>query len=83
MINAEELAICRLRGHKTPLLTPGRGWIQCEKCGIWVRIVTATEEREEEPPEGELDLSVISARILDGVQRRMTELGGGAGNGTA
>jgi hypothetical protein len=51
-INHEELAICRRRGHVTPFSLKA-GWLQCEKCGMWLRDVVTREEREDEPPENE------------------------------
>jgi len=53
MINPEELAICRRRGH-AELATP-RGWAQCKWCAMWLREKRTVEEREDEPPEEELD----------------------------
>ncbi len=54
MINAEELAICRRRGHGA------HGgfdawWSRCKWCGAWVREVRTTtiEEREDDPPPSE------------------------------
>jgi len=51
MINPDELAICRRRGHDAGIL--GEGWSQCRWCGIWLREVRTIEEREDEPPENE------------------------------
>ena len=53
MINPEELAICKRRGHKAPLLGPA--WMKCHWCGAWVREVRTIEEREDDPPEDEQD----------------------------
>jgi hypothetical protein len=54
MIDSEELAICRRRGHG---VHGGfdRYWSKCKWCGIWVREVKTTtiEEREDEPPASE------------------------------
>jgi hypothetical protein len=54
MINAEELAICKRRGHDTryATITP-TDWTQCRWCGMWKREVHTVEEREDEPPEQE------------------------------
>jgi hypothetical protein len=71
VINPEELAICRKRGHQMRGLVPDHGWVQCDECGMWVRIVRVTEEREDEPPEEEIDLSVTSARRLDALKKKM------------
>lgn len=51
MINAEELAICKRRGHNSQ--GAAYGWAQCKWCGTWLREVTTLEEREDEPPENE------------------------------
>jgi len=58
MINAEELAICRRRGHdfggaETP--PTGAGWKQCKSCGMWLRQDSAIREREDEPPQTEIN----------------------------
>jgi len=57
MINAEELLICRRRGHnfsygETP--SPCAGWKQCRSCGMWLRHDAAIREREDVPPESEI-----------------------------
>jgi hypothetical protein len=72
MVNSEELAICRKRGHYGRAL--GRGWSQCHWCGMWVREVCTIEEREEEPPEDELD---SLARMERWKKRPRTEGEGG------
>jgi hypothetical protein len=66
MINAEELAICRKRGHthNSYSLHPGGGYVQCESCGMWRRERIVEEETEVEPPAEELSPSVISDRIF-------------------
>jgi hypothetical protein len=51
MINQEELAICKRRGHS--VMTIGDGWDQCKWCGIWLRKVQVIEEREDPPSEKE------------------------------
>lgn len=55
MVNQEELAICKRRGHSVNLrlLTSEGGWNQCEWCGLWLREVRTVEEREDDPPEPE------------------------------
>ena len=53
MVNPEELAICRRRGHDAPPAIFSEGWIQCKWCGMWLRQVRTTEEREDEPPKDE------------------------------
>ena len=67
MINQEELAICRRRGHKAVLL--GNDWTQCSLCGMWVRQRKVVDEREDEPPEEEIDPAIRSRRILDDMLR--------------
>lgn len=48
MINADELSICKRRGHDAGFL--GKDWTQCKWCGMWLREVRTIEERAEEPP---------------------------------
>jgi hypothetical protein len=51
MINQEELAICKRRGHKISLPTAPNGkWSPCDYCGVWLREVRTIEERGDEPP---------------------------------
>lgn len=50
MINPEELAICKRRGHDAGLLPYGNAWSQCRWCGMWLREVRTIEERTDEPP---------------------------------
>ena len=63
MIDREELAICRRRGHRAPCLHAGGGWIPCKYCGMWLRERLLTDEREDEPPEEEIDGMVIAERM--------------------
>lgn len=72
MINQDELAICRRRGHAARFVRDD-GWIQCEACKMWLREKRTIEEREDEPPEDELDPSVRSARQLAEIRRRLGE----------
>ena len=44
-MDAEELRICRRRGHSP---TMGEGWSQCKWCGLWLREKREIEERESE-----------------------------------
>lgn len=53
MIDSQEVAICRRRGHEAFGFGLGDGWSQCKWCGIWLREVRTTEEREYEPPREE------------------------------
>jgi hypothetical protein len=50
MIDANELAICKRRGHDA-----GLGfrvaWARCKWRGTWLREVRTIEEREDTPPE--------------------------------
>ncbi len=52
MINTDELAICKRRGHDAGF-NLNAGWVQCNWCGTWLREVRTIEEREDEPPEDE------------------------------
>jgi hypothetical protein len=54
MVNQEELAICRRRGHDATFL--GDGWIQCKWCGMWLRQRKLLDEQEDEPPQSEINL---------------------------
>jgi hypothetical protein len=53
LINAEELAICKKRGHDTRFSLASEQWDQCKWCGTWLRKVSTIEEREDEPPDSE------------------------------
>ncbi len=52
MINQEEFAICKRRGHQVKG-TLENGYQQCSHCGAWVREVRTIEEREDDPPVSE------------------------------
>jgi hypothetical protein len=52
MIDPEELAICKRRGH-SPVI--GEGWSPCGWCGLWLREKRTIEEREDAPPRDERD----------------------------
>lgn len=52
MINRDELAICKRRGHDAGIGLHA-GWAQCRWCGAWLREVRTIEEREDAPPEAE------------------------------
>jgi hypothetical protein len=62
MTDKKELAICKRRGHNAP--SYGGGWAQCKWCGIWLRTVQTVEEREDEPPESEMDPGVRADRQM-------------------
>jgi len=53
MINPEELAICRKRGHTLRAVSVRDKWAQCRWCGLWIRERLLLEEREDAPPEDE------------------------------
>jgi hypothetical protein len=53
MINPDELAICKRRGHEEGVALLSGGWKQCKWCGMWLREVRTIEEREDEPPKDE------------------------------
>ena len=53
MIDKEELAICRRRGHDAGILSVPNKWSQCRWCGTWLRTVKIIEERDDDPPEAE------------------------------
>jgi hypothetical protein len=55
MIDQEELAICRRRGHNLGDAGIAEGWKPCKSCGTWVREVRTIEERADDPPEAEID----------------------------
>jgi hypothetical protein len=50
LIDPEELAICRRRGHTTIGIVMSEKWSKCKWCGTWLREVRTIEEREDEPP---------------------------------
>jgi hypothetical protein len=53
MIDGNELAICKRRGHDPGPVNLHQGWVNCKWCGIWLREVRTMEEREDTPPESE------------------------------
>jgi len=73
MINQKELAICKRRGHDGPAYSSG--WTQCKWCGIWRRTVSTIEEREDEPPEEELDIRVKTDRQIARLQSAKEQFG--------
>ena len=52
MINAEELTVCKRRGHDAEIGLRS-GWVQCKWCGMWLREVKTVQEREDDPPVSE------------------------------
>jgi hypothetical protein len=64
-INQEELAICRQRGHVG--MVTRNGWSPCAKCGMWLRETII--EREDEPPEEEIDPGVCTDRKIAALHR--------------
>ena len=73
MINKKELAICKRRGHDRP--AHSRGWTQCKWCRVWRRVVSTIEEREDEPPEAELDIGVRTEREIARLQSTIGKIG--------
>jgi hypothetical protein len=73
MVSKKELAICKRRGHDSPAYRDG--WAQCKWCGLWRRKVTTFEEREDEPPEDELDPGVRADRGLARLQSTIGKAG--------
>jgi hypothetical protein len=69
MINPEELAICRRRGHV--VLMSSHGWTACTACGMWLREKHIVEEREDEPPEDEMSAGVRSDRAIAEIRRKL------------
>jgi hypothetical protein len=61
MINPEELAVCRRRGHPGVQMEPNK-WRQCKSCGTWLREIRTIEEREDAPPYDDIDLFEQSRR---------------------
>jgi hypothetical protein len=80
VINHKELAICRRRGHDGGAY---EGWTQCKWCGIWLREVRKMEEREDEPPEEEIDVRVRVQRNLNQAMSGLDRLKGGPKSGSA
>ena len=68
MVDQEELAICRRRGHKAHVTD--LGWAQCDACGMWLREKRTLEEREDEPSEDELATSVTIKRLVEEMKAR-------------
>lgn len=54
MVDREQLAICKDRGHNMTVLDSM--WLQCRSCGMWVKETRVIEEREDEPSAGERSL---------------------------
>jgi hypothetical protein len=61
----------RPKGHTTHITN--LGWSQCDACGMWLREKRTVEEREDEPPEDELDSSTHMKRLLDATKARLDE----------
>lgn len=74
VLDHEQLAVCRRRGHERPF----RGeWSQCRWCGLWLRERRQIEEREDEPPENELSPDVQAQRALADIERQIRERSSG------
>jgi hypothetical protein len=67
MINKQEAAICKRRGHEG-IVPFHDGWQQCKWCEIWQRRVV--EERGDDPPEKEMALTVQNDRKLERLKRK-------------
>jgi hypothetical protein len=65
VLHRKELKICKRRGHYGPDFSDG--CVQCKWCGIWRRRVI--EEREDEPPEKELNIGVRTDREIERLNR--------------
>jgi hypothetical protein len=70
VINRRELAICKRRGHEG---FPSEGWKQCKWCKTWLREVRKIEEREDEPPEEDLDPLVKSQRRMNQINSSLVD----------
>jgi hypothetical protein len=47
--------------------------MQCPLCGMWVRARKVIDEREDEPPEEEIDPAIRSKRILDEIKGKIED----------
>ena len=72
MIDGKELAVCKRRGHAGVIC---EGWTECKWCKNWVREVRRLEEREDEPAEEEMDISLRTDRKLEKMKRDQKDLG--------
>jgi hypothetical protein len=67
MIQPDELAICKRRGHAFDDgagSTLHQGWVQCKWCGMWVREIRTREERADDPPvEERSQLTVVREEL--------------------
>jgi hypothetical protein len=68
MINPDELAICKRRGHN-PFYLADNKWSQCQFCGLWLRQVRVDEEREDAPPEDEIHPLAMLLRKTKGQEK--------------
>jgi hypothetical protein len=62
VINQEELAVCRKRGHDTALLGT-YSWEQCIACGMWLRYVESLEESTDAPPKVDVGQTTASSAV--------------------
>lgn len=69
-MNRREYIICDKRGHDP---RPGTGWTQCKWCGIWLREVRTVEEREDTPPEAELNEFLKIRQRVERLQQEAEE----------
>jgi hypothetical protein len=56
MIDQEQAAICRIRGHKLQGPDELDRWKQCQCCHTWVRERRVLDEREDTPPKEEISI---------------------------
>ena len=64
MIQPDELAICKRRGHAFAITALHNGWVQCQWCGTWVREVRTKEERVDDPPlEERNEISILKDKL--------------------
>jgi hypothetical protein len=65
MVDQNELAICKRRGHAG---LRHDGWVQCAWCGSWIREIRKIEESDVEPPAEEVNPDVKTVRLLNRVK---------------
>jgi hypothetical protein len=63
MIDPEQLAICKQRGHE-PMGHRDK-WARCKHCGMWTRTISRIEESADEPPEEERDSMYQLERMVN------------------
>jgi len=68
MVDRDELAICRRRGH-APDTSLDKGWTRCKWCGMWLRQMNVVQEREDDPPEEEQNKLAVLRQKSEGLNR--------------